>query len=81
MTAMISKWGNSQGLRVPKEILQSLHLAIGDRVDVRVDEDKIIIKSIKNARVKYNLDLLVAKIPKEYCAIEEISTSMGREEW
>ncbi len=81
MTAMISKWGNSQGLRVSKEILQSLHLAVGDKVDVRVDENKIIIKPIKNGRVKYRLDVLVAKIPQDYCAIEEISTSMGREEW
>ncbi len=34
MTAMISKWGNSQGLRVSKEIMESLHLSVGDKVDV-----------------------------------------------
>jgi antitoxin MazE len=81
MTAMISKWGNSQGLRVSKEMLQSLHLAVGDKVDLSIDEDKIIIKPIKKAKVKYSLDALVAKIPKDYSAIEEITTSMGREEW
>lgn len=32
MTATISKWGNSQGLRFPKDIMKDLHLAIGDKV-------------------------------------------------
>jgi antitoxin MazE len=48
MTAMISKWGNSQGLRVSKEILESLHLSVGDKVNVHVKDEKIIIKLISN---------------------------------
>ena len=34
MTAKISKWGNSQGLRMPKDIMDSLHLQVGDNVNI-----------------------------------------------
>ena len=30
MTVTISKWGNSQGFRVPKDILDKLNLRVGD---------------------------------------------------
>lgn len=81
MTAMISKWGNSQGLRVSKEIMNSLHLTIGDKVDLSVEDEKIIIKPIRQPRIKYDLNALVAKIPQDYHVIEELATPMGREEW
>ncbi len=32
MTAIISKWGNSQGLRVPKSIVKDLGLSIGNEL-------------------------------------------------
>jgi antitoxin MazE len=81
MTAMISKWGNSQGLRVSKEIMESLHLSVGDKVDVRVEDEKIIIKPIRESKIKYDLSVLVNQIPQNYTSQEEFSSSMGREEW
>ena len=79
MTAIISKWGNSQGLRFPKDVMQSLHLAIGDRVNIFVENDKVIIEPIK--KVKYDINELVAQIPKEYQAQEELTSVVGLEEW
>jgi len=81
MTAMISKWGNSQGLRVSKEIMESLHLSVGDKVDVHVEDEKIIIKPIRESKIKYDLSALLDQIPKNYKTQEEITTSMGWEEW
>ena len=37
MTATISTWGNSQGLRVPKGIMNQLRLSIGDKVNIFVN--------------------------------------------
>lgn len=81
MTAMISKWGNSQGLRVSKEIMESLHLSVGDKVDVNVEDEKIIIKPIRESKIKYDLSALLDQIPQNYKSQEEFSISMGREEW
>jgi len=35
MTAIISKWGNSQGLRFPKDVMKDLDLSVGDKVGLR----------------------------------------------
>ena len=81
MTAVISKWGNSQGLRVPKDIMKTLDLSVGDEVNIFVQNNKAIIEPIKKEKIKYDINELVAKIPKDYQAKEEIISSLGREEW
>ncbi|MCV6608118.1 MAG: AbrB/MazE/SpoVT family DNA-binding domain-containing protein [Campylobacterales bacterium] len=79
MTATISKWGNSQGVRLPKDLMEDLHIAIGDKVDIQIKDEMAIIKPIK--KKKYNLDDLVKQIPKNYKPTEEIDSKMGLEEW
>jgi len=37
MTATISIWGNSQGLRFPKDIMNQLSLSIGDKVNIFIE--------------------------------------------
>ena len=39
----IKPWGNSQGIRIPKEILRSLGLAVHEPVDLSIEEDRMII--------------------------------------
>lgn len=43
-TATLSKWGNSQGFLVPKDICESLHLRIGDKLHMRVDQGSIVVE-------------------------------------
>lgn len=82
MTTKIQKWGNSQGLRFPKEILAQAHLCVGDEVDIKVKQGRILIKPLTKIRGKYSLKSLVAKIPKNYKAKEvDMGGPMGREEW
>ena len=47
MTAKISKWGNSQGLSMSKDIMNSLHLQVGDNVKIAMLDGKIIIEQWK----------------------------------
>ena len=47
MIATISKWGNSQGLRFPKEVMKELNLAPGDKVKITTQDHKLIIEPIK----------------------------------
>ena len=35
MATKIQRWGNSHGLRVPKEVMEAAHREVGDAVDVR----------------------------------------------
>ncbi|MCD4668680.1 MAG: AbrB/MazE/SpoVT family DNA-binding domain-containing protein [Sulfurimonas sp.] len=80
MTATISKWGNSQGLRFPKDIMKDLHLAIGDKVNIFIENNKVVIEPIQKEKIKYDINELVSKIPKNYKAKEEMISSVGLEE-
>ena len=81
MTVTISSWGNSQGLRFPKDIMRELHLSIGDKVKILIENQKIIIEPIKQPRDKYDINDLVQQLPKDYKTYEEFDNKTGMEEW
>ncbi|MBP3284001.1 MAG: AbrB/MazE/SpoVT family DNA-binding domain-containing protein [Clostridia bacterium] len=47
MGAIVQKWGNSQGIRIPKYILEEVGLKINDEVEFENSDGKIIIKKAK----------------------------------
>ena len=82
MVTKIQKWGNSQGLRFPKEMLAEAQIEIGDEVDVSVRGNRIIVEPVCKVRGRYRLQDLIAKIPKGYRAEEtDWGTSVGKEAW
>ena len=82
MVTKIQKWGNSQGMRFPKEILKKIHISIGDEVDINIKHGEIVVKPTTQVRGKYKLKNLVEKIPTGYNPIEENwGKSIGKEAW
>lgn len=81
MTVTISKWGNSQGLRFPKDIMKSLHLSVGDKVKIFIEDHKVIIEPLQEKRKTYDINDLVKDIPNDYKPYEEFSDKVGIEEW
>ena len=79
MTATISKWGNSQGLRFPKEIMKALNLVPGDKVKITTQDHKLIIEPIK--KKSYDIYDLVKNIPDDYQPSEVFDSKTGNEEW
>lgn len=43
MQAQIKAWGNSQGIRISKEILQEANVEIDDVLDVKVSDGMIML--------------------------------------
>jgi len=82
MLATLKKWGNSQGLRFSKSLLEKAKMAVGDQVEVIAEEGQIIVKTPHQIRGKYRIQDLVARMPKNYKP-KEISWGppAGREEW
>jgi len=77
----ISKWGNSQGLRIPKEIIEALNINIGDKVRLFIEKNRLVLEPVKKKK-KYNISELVEKIPNNYTKEpEHFSEPMGREIW
>ncbi|MBN1847992.1 MAG: AbrB/MazE/SpoVT family DNA-binding domain-containing protein [Deltaproteobacteria bacterium] len=82
MLVKIQKWGNSQGLRLAKNLLEDANLGVGDQVDVSVKEGIMIVTPAKKIRGRYALKDLVSRIPKDYQSSEiGLGEPAGREEW
>jgi len=82
MLAKIQKWGNSQGLRLPKNLLADAQLGVGDEVDISVKDGIMIVTPAKKIRGKHRLKDLVARIPKNYQTGEvDWGEAVGKEVW
>lgn len=51
MEARLQKWGNSDGIRIPSSFLKSLNLKTNDKVDIKYENDKIIISKPKETKI------------------------------
>jgi antitoxin MazE len=78
----IQRWGNSQGLRFSKDILEQACLAVGEEVDVRVRSGTIVVKPAMRTRGKHRLKDLLARMPaRSEPGEEDWGKPVGREAW
>ena len=82
MLTKIQKWGNSQGLRLAKNLLIEAEIQIGDEVELSVKSGVIVISPAKKIRGRYKLEELIARIPKNYQNNEvDWGKPVGKEVW
>ena len=82
MLAKIQKWGNSQGLRLAKNLLADAQFNVGDEVDISVKDGIMIVAPAKRIRGRHNLKDLVTRIPENYQPGEvDWGKPVGREVW
>jgi antitoxin MazE len=82
MLAKIQKWGNSQGLRLAKNLLADAQLDIGDEVDIKVKDGIMLVTPAKRIRGRHNLKDLVSRIPENYQSGEIAwGEPVGKEVW
>jgi antitoxin MazE len=81
MRARVIKIGNSQGLRIPKPILDQT--GIIDDVEIEVEKNQIIIRPVKNVREGWDAAFKVmGEVGDDESIIDEnISHSWDEEEW
>ena len=68
MITTIQKWGNSQGIRIPKIVLETVKWADDEQIMIVVDNDKLIIEKAKNKRK--NIKELFADYKGDYEPID-----------
>ncbi len=82
MVTKIQKWGNSQGIRLAKRVLEDASICVGDDVDVTTRDGVIILAPVKRVRGIRSLQELVSRIPKNYEIAElDWGEPVGREAW
>lgn len=81
MTVNIQKWGNSQGIRIPKYILNELAWSDDETVDISVEGGKIVIERIALSQKK-NIKELFEGFEGKYEPSEfDWGETSGREVW
>ena len=72
----IRKLGNSQGIIVPSDILESLQFFVGQEIEIVIDGDALVI-----SKPVPSLEELVASVPKDR-KLKEVATGarVGKEE-
>lgn len=80
MEARLQRWGNSDGIRIPKSLLKALNLKTNDIVDLIQEDNKIIIS--KSNKKKVSLKTLIKNyegpnLAKDY----DWDDKVGKEIW
>jgi len=82
MVTRVQKWGNSQGLRLAKQVLEDTCISVGDEVDVTARDGMIVIVPVRRIRGKQSLQELVSRIPGNYKTGEiDWGEPVGKEVW
>lgn len=82
MLARVQKWGNSQGIRVPKHLLEHSRIKVGEEVELSVQEGRIVIEPVRRIRGRYDINELAGRMPQQDGLTEEDwGVPVGREEW
>ena len=82
MLTKVQNWGNSQGLRVTKALLDEAGIHVGDEVNVSARRGRIIVEPVSRVRGRYDLTDLVSKMPDEYRPEElDWGPPSGKEIW
>lgn len=59
MKVSVSKWGNSNAIRLPKTITDSLNISSKDSLNIEIKNDTIILSKLKE-------ELTIEELFKEY---------------
>jgi len=78
MEAMVQKWGNSLGIRIPNLLVREFSLKNGSVVNINDNGNEIVIKPVKKSRLSEMLDKI-----NDQNVHQEISTTgpVGKEIW
>ena len=78
MQVQLARWGNSLGLRIPKDIAARFGLSEGGRVEIEAESDKIVIRV---DRPRYDLqELLCGMTPEAMRDAFDWGPDVGRED-
>lgn len=78
-TVSLQKWGNSQGIRIPKNILDFLGWKTDEKLLMLAEEDRIIIKLAKE---KKDIEVLFENFEGDYEPTEiDWGKPTGKEIW
>ena len=81
-TTTITKWGNSQGIRLNKALLETVNLSENDLVHIIVEDGKLIITKAEVKQARKTIQELFEGYDNSYVATEvDWGEPKGDEVW
>lgn len=87
MKTTLQRWGNSQGIRIPKPLVDSIGVEVGTEVWVRLSPDQSGItitpaRENRSVRGRHNIDELIdSSSPKAFDGEFDWGEPHGKEVW
>jgi len=87
MKTTLQRWGNSQGVRIPKQLVERIGVHIGSEVLISLSDDQstITIAPVQDSRPvrgRYRIeDLIAASQVDSFDGKEFWNSSQGKEVW
>ena len=81
MVTKVQKWGNSQGLRLSRQLLSDADIEVGDAVDIVVHQGTLVVTPMRRVRGGHDLRELVRRIAGYEPAELDWGSPVGREVW
>ncbi len=78
MSVAIKKWGNSQGIIIPVNILNKIGVKIGQVMDLTVEEGKIVLSPRKRKAI-YSESYLLSGLNEHTAHADEIASVSSTE--
>jgi antitoxin MazE len=80
MIVKIQKWGNSLGLRIPKNLAADVHVAVGSTVLITIEDGRIVLSPERNRRIPLK-ELIAGITPENVHGETNTGAPVGREVW
>lgn len=87
MNTTLQRWGNSQGVRIPKVLVESLGMDIGAELSIEVSADRSRItlspaKDSRPVRGRHRIeDLVASSSPDAFDGESDWGEAQGKEVW
>ena len=87
MRTTLQRWGNSQGIRIPKGIADSLGISVGAELTVEISDDRTSItvtpsRDTRPVQSRYRIeDLIAVSAPGAFTGETDWGDSQGKEVW
>ncbi len=76
----VVKWGNSLGLRIPKNLAEDVHVKEGTLVELTVVDGNMVVKT--NIRPYFSLKKLLGEVTEDNLHTEvKFGDAVGLEQW
>lgn len=81
MSIKAAKWGNSLGVRIPKDLARQAQISEGDEIKIECQGNKLIITPVKKPK-QYTLEELLKGMSEEHLHSEiDWGDLVGNEVW